>query len=88
MLLAKPDLLMADFTGVRLKTLGLDDDLCSSNDDTDSIAVGSALHARLPEPRVAANSCCNEPSAIPSSAARNTWARYFWIDYDACLMSI
>jgi hypothetical protein len=60
MLLAKPDLLMANFTGVRLKALGLDDDPCSPDNDTDSIAVGSALPARLPEPRVAANSCCKQ----------------------------
>ncbi len=46
---SKPNLLLADFTGVRLKALGLNNDLCSSSDYTDSMAVSSALHAQLPD---------------------------------------
>lgn len=46
---AKPNLLVADFTGTRLKALGLNNDLCSSDDYTDSMTVSSALHAQLPD---------------------------------------
>jgi hypothetical protein len=41
--------LLADFTGVRLKALGLNNDLCSSSDYTDSMAISSALHVQLPD---------------------------------------
>lgn len=46
---AKPELMLADLSGVTLKALGLNNDLCSSDDYTDSMAVGSALHAQLPD---------------------------------------
>jgi hypothetical protein len=46
---ARPNLLVADFTGANLKALGLNNDLCSSDDYTDSMAVSSALHAQIPE---------------------------------------
>jgi hypothetical protein len=45
----KPKLVVADFTGVKLKALGLDNDLCSSDDYTESMAISGALHAQLPE---------------------------------------
>lgn len=44
----KPKLVVADLTGSRLKALGLNNDLCSSDDYTDSMAISSALHAQLP----------------------------------------
>ena len=44
----KPLLLLADFTGMSLKALGLNNDLCASDDYTESMAVSSALHAQLP----------------------------------------
>lgn len=46
---AKPNLLVADFTGMDLKALGLNNDLCSSDDYTESMAVSSGLHAQLPD---------------------------------------
>jgi hypothetical protein len=46
---ARPNLLVADFTGVNLKALGLNNDLCSSDDYTESMAVSSSLHAQIPE---------------------------------------
>ena len=46
---AKPNLLVADFTGTMLKALGLNNDLCSADNYTESMAVSSALHAQLPE---------------------------------------
>jgi RES domain len=46
---ANPDLLVADFTGASLKALGLNNDLCSSNDYRRSMAVSSALHAQVPD---------------------------------------
>lgn len=46
---AKPALMLADLSGVTLKALGLNNDLCSSDDYTDSMAVSSALHAQLPD---------------------------------------
>lgn len=45
----KPNLLVVDFTGVNLKALGLNNDLCSSDDYTESMAISSALHAQLPD---------------------------------------
>ncbi len=46
---SKPNLLVADLTGVHLKALGLNNDLCSSDDYTASMAVSSALHAQVPD---------------------------------------
>lgn len=40
---------VADFTGVSLKSIGLDNDICSSDDYTDSMALSEALHAQLPD---------------------------------------
>lgn len=45
----KPQLRVADLTGTHLKALGLNNDLCSSDDYADSMAVSSALHDQLPE---------------------------------------
>lgn len=44
---ANPDLLVADLTGAALKSLGLNNDLCSSDDYTESMDVSAALHAQL-----------------------------------------
>ena len=49
----KPNLLVADFTGVNLKALGLNNDLCSSEDYTGSMAISSALHEVELESKVA-----------------------------------
>lgn len=40
---------LADLTGVGLKQLGLNNDLCASDDYTASMQVSAALHARVPE---------------------------------------
>lgn len=45
----KPKLAVADLTGARLKALGLNNDLCSSDDYIESMAISSALHAQLPD---------------------------------------
>lgn len=45
----RPGLLVADFTGADLKALGLNNDLCSSDDYTASMAVSGALHAQVPD---------------------------------------
>jgi hypothetical protein len=46
---ARPELLLADLTGANLKALGLNNDLCSSDDYSASMAVSCALHAQVPD---------------------------------------
>lgn len=41
--------MLADLSGASLKALGLNNDVCSSDDYTGSMALSSALHAQLPE---------------------------------------
>lgn len=40
---------LADLTGVALKRLGLNNDVCASDDYTASMQVSAAVHAQLPE---------------------------------------
>lgn len=43
-----PRLLLADLTGANLKALGLNNDLCASDDYTEAMAVSAALHQQAP----------------------------------------
>jgi RES domain len=46
---ANPILAMADLTGANLKALGLDNDVCASDDYTDSMHVSSTLYRLRPD---------------------------------------
>lgn len=42
-------LVVADLTGLSLKSLGLNNDLCASDDYSDAMALSRALHEQVPE---------------------------------------